>query len=212
MYILQEAQTPQGATCKAHRIDKLIVDASGATATLNSYANDSSTMIVWQDVHTVPMLTLGSGNYPQNVYEYLVSASGAFPSGTLMFEVDDLTKAKQVTKQSIVTLRDQHIAQGVTTPSGRVDTDPVSIRNIMATYQAAVLASVTSNPFSTDWRMSDNTSVTLSAAAVIGMGNAVLAHTKACYENSWTLKASVDAATDLAGVSTIDITSGWPTV
>lgn len=113
----------------------------------------------------------------------------------------------------IMVLRDNAIHAGVNTPAGRVDSDEISIRNLLGVYQAAALALITQQPFAADWRMSDNTVVSLSAMGVVGMGNAVLAHIQACYQRSWALKELVsNAATEeeVALIEADECNAGWP--
>jgi hypothetical protein len=209
MYIFQEAETPQGVAATCHRVHKVeITDV--VTVVLNSFANENSEMLVWQDSYDVPMVVFSSGSYPQNVYDYMTGPNGPFSGAALIAEMEELDKLKATTKVSINTLRDKTIAMGCDTPSGRVDTDEVSLRNIMATYQSAVLAKLTTSPFSVEWRIADNSSVVLDADQMIAVGNAVLSRTQACYENSWSLKAEVEAATTVEEVTLVLIGSGWP--
>jgi hypothetical protein len=209
MYIFQEAETPQGVAATCHRVHKVeITDV--VTVVLNSFANENSDMLVWQDNYDVPMVVFSAGTYPQNIYDYLTGPTGPFSGAALIAEMEELDRLKLTTKSSVTTIRDKTIAAGCLTPSGNVDTDEVSLRNIMATYQSAVLAKLTSSAFSTEWRMADNTSVILDADAMIAMGNAVLARTKVCYEHSWTLKASIDSSTTVEEVKAVLVTEGWP--
>ena len=212
MYIFQEAETPQGATANCHRVHRVEIADGKVVVTLNSFATETSDMLIWQDNHEIPMVSFAAGNYPENVYDYLTGNTGPFSGAAVIAEQDELTKLKLTKGVSINTLREKKIADGCTTPSGIVDTDEVSVRNIMATYQVAVLAMMTSSPFEADWRLKNNTSVTLSAAEMIAMGNAVLARTKACYEHSWSLKSDIEAATSAEEVNLVDLMIGWPTV
>ena len=211
MYIFQEAETPQGATCNVHRLVKSEISGDGAIVTISSSTGVDSDFIVWQDQHEVPF-TAFAGNYPDDVYAYLVSATGPFGGGVLIADQDELTKLKLKRKNTVNTYRDKMIAMGCTTPSGIMDTDADSLRNIMATYQAAVLSIVMQASFSVEWRLADNSTITLNAAQLIAAGNAVLARVEACYQHSWLLKADIEANDALDQTGNVDIRGGWPAV
>ncbi len=57
------------------------------------------------------------------------------------------------------------------------------------------------------WRTSENTNVPASAAFIIGLAGAMLAHRNACYQKSWTLKAAINAS---GSPLSIDVVTGWP--
>jgi hypothetical protein len=212
MYIFQEAMTPQGAAANVHRVQKIEITPAMINITVSSFVDDTSQLLVWQDAVEMPLIEFSTGSYPDNVYEWLVSPAGPFPAGAVVTEAPELETKKMTTKVSINILRAKEIAKGCTTLSGVVDTDEVSLRNIMATYQTAVLAMITEQPFSTDWRLKNDTLVTLNAMDMIAIGNAVLGRVKLCYENSWALKEQIDAATDISELEQVSITSGWPEV
>lgn len=210
MYIFQQAETPQGASCNCHRVNKVEISAGKVVTTISSFANETSEMLVWQDAYEIPMVIFSTGSYPQNVYDYLTGSTGPFSGAALIAEQDELTKIKLMKKASVNSLREQEINKGCDTFTGKVDTDSVSVHNIMAAYQSAVLASLTSQPFTIDWRLADNSSTTLDATGMIKIGEAVLARTQACYSHSWELKAEIDAATTADAVNAIVLSEGWP--
>jgi hypothetical protein len=74
----------------------------------------------------------------------------------------------------------------------------------------AVVAQINNQPFSMDWRMADDTIVTLDAAQMIAMGMAVAQHVAACQTKKNTLDAQIAAATTVADLDAIDVESGWP--
>lgn len=218
MHIILSTETPNGTTCTIHRVQSVTIGSPvlgentiKIIVMVNSYANDTATQLAWSDQHEMPIDVFTQGTYPDVVYNWLVSDQGFFTGGVIVAdEITEIDALKLKKKASIQTLRDQNISKGCTTPAGVVDTDAASLRNIMATYQAAALALLTSNPFSITWRMADNSSVTLDSMGMIGMGNAVLARTKAIYENSWALKASLAAATTIEEANAVDPSTGWP--
>lgn len=208
MHIVRECLTPNGATAMVHRLHRVEI-GDDITVTINSFASESATMTMWQEQHFMPSSDFVATTYPDCIYDWLVSPTGPFSGGQLLTDPTELESTQARLRTNISVMRDKMIALGCDTPSGRVDTDEISIRNIMGTYQSAVLSLVAQQPFAIDWRMADNTLAALDANAMIAIGNAVLERIKACYERSWVLKDEVDQAT----VDTIDsivIGTGWP--
>lgn len=208
MYIYAESVTPNGASARVHRVQRVEI-TQDVKIFANSFANDGSIMAIWQEMFTMPVSLLTS--YPDSVYEWMTSASGPFPSGTILNSPNDLELERVKSLSEINRLRDFHIGNGVETPSGRVDSDPVSVRNIMGSYQSAALALMTQTPLSVGWRLANNTMVSLDAMGMIGIGNAVLTHVKDCYAQSWALKQAVEDAETVEEVEAVKITEGWPT-
>lgn len=209
MYIYCLTETPHGAQATAHRIHKLEIDTE-VRVTVNSFATEAAEMLVWQDVYVMPVLALGEGTYPENVLTWLTSETGPFSTGEVIADADELGKEQTKYRAIISDLRVKNISKGVKTPFGVVDSDDVSIRNIMASYQAAVLSLVAQQPFEMSWRLLDNTSVEVDAQGMIAIGNAVLQHTKLCYERSWELKEQIGATETIDELQAIDLNSGWP--
>jgi hypothetical protein len=86
---------------------------------------------------------------------------------------------------------------GVTVDGNRYDTDPESRSALIAAY---VLANL--NPaFTCNWKTADDTFVTLDAAGVIAVGNAVLAFVQKCFDAEKTLTADVARYTSVSAVT-----------
>ncbi len=64
--------------------------------------------------------------------------------------------------------------------------------------------------FETQWVTADGQIVALTAAQIIAISDAVLAHVDACFAHFATLAAAIDAAADETALVAIDITAGWP--
>lgn len=209
MYIVKETYTPTGGIAMVHRVQRVEIVADTITVTINSYASETAQLIMWQDSHIMPAAELNAMTYPESVYSWLVSPIGPFPGGQLLASPTELEVQQAKMMTEITSLRDKKISSGCETPLGRVDTDEISIRNIMGTYQSAVLSMIAQQPFSVNWRMADNTSVAMDGNQIISVGNAVLQKIKDCYERSWVLKEEVSTATEET-IGAIVITEGWP--
>lgn len=95
---------------------------------------------------------------------------------------------------------------GCDTAIGRVDSDPVSRANVTGAATAAMIAQAAGAPFEINWTLADNSTVTLDAAATIGMGLAVLAHVSAVHDQATALKAAIDAAETAEAIEAVV----WP--
>ena len=208
MHLYQPAETPQGARADIHRITGAEITKDAVYVMLTSYANATSQMPVWQDKLEMPVELFTT--YPQSVIDWLTAASGPFPEAVVVEDETDIETLKRTRKKMVEHLRDTHIYSGVLTPSGFVDSDANSIRNIQGAHQLASLSKMTQQPFTMDWRLVDNTEVTLDADQMIAMGNAVLAHIQGCYAHSWNLKEQVDQATTEEDIEAITVGAGWP--
>lgn len=97
------------------------------------------------------------------------------------------------------------------TPLGVVQCDESSRINMTGAAVAAQLAVAAQDAaWSMDWILADNSVVTLNAAQLIAMANAVGNHVRDCFANGELLKAQIAAAADVPTLGAIDITVGWP--
>ena len=95
---------------------------------------------------------------------------------------------------------------GTTVGGVPIRTDRESTAKITAAYVQA-----SANPaFSVRWKVDTGIFVTLDAATIISIGDAVTAHVQACFDNEDVLTTAILAAEDLTALDAIDIESGWP--
>lgn len=213
MHITLPCETPNGATANTHRLQAVNIGSDGSIGVvINSFTNDTTDRVVWQEIHQMPVEAFNAAPYPQCVFDWLTGNGGFFSGGQVIADQPELDKSKITRKVNVERIRNARIAEGCTTPFGIVDTDPESVRNIMAAYQASTLALMTQSPFSTTWRMQNNTFQTMDATGMVAIGNAVLARVTACYERSWALKALVDDAESIEDIDAIGFETGWPAV
>ena len=208
MHLYKPADTPQGARADIHRITGAEVTDDAAYVILTSYANVTSDMPLWQDKLEMPRELFTT--YPQSVIDWLCAPNGPFHGAEVVEDATSIETLKRTRKRLVEHLRDHHIYSGVLTPAGFVDSDPNSIRNIQGAHQLASLSKMTQQPFTMDWRLNDNSEVTLDADQMIAMGNAVLAHIQGCYAHSWNLKEEIDLAATEEDIEAILVGAGWP--
>jgi hypothetical protein len=163
-------------------------------------------------VYTMPVEAFNSGDpYPLNIYKWLVAPGSKFEGG-LIVDGDEASieekKASLLTQ--IVVERDKHLHGGFPVPGmGVFQTDDVSIRNVLGTAQMAALAKMGQQPFQIQWRLADDSMVTLDADQFIQVSAGIMGHVKDCYARSWELKGAVEV-TDDGSIDMIDPSAGWP--
>lgn len=108
--------------------------------------------------------------------------------------------------------RDEHIDGGAMTPAGAVDSDSMARSNISGATIGALVAKSMGLPYSVTWTLLDNSTATLDADGMIGLGLAVLAHVNACHDRARQLRAAIEGAADMAELLSIDVTAGWPSL
>jgi len=64
--------------------------------------------------------------------------------------------------------------------------------------------------FTVQWKVDAGVFVTLDAAIIVAVGDAVTAHIQSCFENEADLSTLIVEAGDEAALAAIDIESGWP--
>ena len=74
------------------------------------------------------------------------------------------------------------------------DADQMSQARIQGAVQLAVLSLQAGGNFAIDWTLADNTVVTLSAAQMLGVGQALAANVQAAYDTARVLRQQIEAA------------------
>jgi hypothetical protein len=110
----------------------------------------------------------------------------------------DVEKAKPIAYKKIEEWRTAQkelpfIVDGI----GEFSADEESKTNIDGASQAALMATVTSQPFSIDWSTHDDTVVTLDATQMMLVGQGLLAHVNAAHVAARVKFAEVEAATTI---------------
>lgn len=121
-----------------------------------------------------------------------------------------LADCKAALWESVKALRETCANSRVATPFGPMDADAESRANIAGAALAAMAAQLGAATFSVVWTTAENEAVTLDAAGMIAVGNAVTAKVNGAYQRARALRDQIDAAPDAATLDAIDITTGWP--
>lgn len=210
-YLYAIAQTPNGATVNIHRLQRVSLDKQRVLLTLNHFVDADQELPTWQDEYEMPIEAFVLGAYPDCVWNWITGTAGLFPSGQILEEADDLENTRKMALHRIERLRDGHIAGGLTIPGlGTLQTGPRHTENIMGAINVAVIKHIRQQPFVVNFRMLDDTSVTLDSEQTFDVGLALAGLRGAIYERSWELKDLVDAAVTVEEINAIDVTAGWP--
>jgi hypothetical protein len=204
MKIILEKKMPNGAVAAYHLIDRVISEAGSNIAIVTS--RTASDAMAWQE----PVTIFGLQGEPIiSAADLLIASQGYLEGGLIVVDPTPLEMVRLTMLSRVDRIRETKVNEGCDTPSGRVQTDDVSIRNILGSVQTASLSVMLNQPFSIQWRMADNSLPTLDASAMIAMGVAVMSHVKACYTHSWEIKDAITAADTIEAIKAIDLESGW---
>lgn len=125
------------------------------------------------------------------------------PFAEVLPTLEDLRAAKLA---ELADRRWQAETGGTTVAGTPIKTDAESTGKITAAYVRA-----SANPaFTVRWKVDTGVFVTLDAATIIAIGDAVTAHVQACFDMEDTLTTAILAAEDAAALGDIDIEAGWP--
>lgn len=148
----------------------------------------------------------------QAVLDWLTGLEGPFAGGQQVSDEDFALVAMRLNmRQAVKRKRDAVEQQGVTLAGvGTFDTDTESQRKVNGAVTMALIAMQYSQPFEIVWRLADDTTATLDAAGIIGVGVAVGQHVAACQANKNALDLLIMAAESVEELEAIDLEDGWP--
>lgn len=211
--ILCKITAPNGAALGFHSIMSIEAGPAGEPAVLvNSYNDPTSKAVHWQDRYPIPVMAIfDPADAMLAVGNALVAEGGPFAGGKVLTPPQtELQVAAAVTSMLIKAARDRAESAGQHVDGiGTFDSDANSQRKLVGAIMAAQLQGA---GFSIDWRMQDDSVVTLDAAQIAAVGMAIMARVDACQQRKNELDAMVSAATTLAALAAIPVDQGWPEV
>lgn len=80
----------------------------------------------------------------------------------------------------------------------------MSVIRIGGQVQAAIISKMMTTPFSTEWTLMDNTTITLTSDNMIGVSSALNAHINYCHNRSAALRIQLDAAKSSLQISEVN--------
>lgn len=136
-----------------------------------------------------------------------------------LYEPIPLEQAKAAAHAAVVAKREAMFAAGFSPSSGpleghtlqvRNETDKINWLTSATSYSAAVAAGAGSVQGATFRTMANETVILTYAQGLTVIVQDMAAWGAAIMARSWVLKDAIEAASNLAAVEAIDITSGWP--
>ena len=114
-----------------------------------------------------------------------------------------LTELKAARRAEFNKRRESATAAGVAYGGKTIDTDPVSIQKINGAVTMAVIAALSSQPFSITWTCADDSSLILDGPGIMAMGVAVGTYVDSLHRRTRVAKDALDAAATPAEVAAI---------
>jgi hypothetical protein len=213
MPINKAVQADNGITVSYHRATRLAVDLAGNTAqvTVNSHASEQAALdnlpIAWQWHMDVPVAALAGGEPTllDEVEVALVSLdTSPFYSGDRVVDLGDtLDVAKARAWNRIKVARAIAESSDVAYDGGLYQADK---ERISGATQLAWMAKAAGQDYSITWTLTDNSTRTLDADGMIGLGVALGLQVTHVYDTGRALRDQIAAATTIEEVNAI----GWP--
>lgn len=209
MYIYLST-TRDNVPVSVHRVTRVEIQSGQVAVLLHSSDPTNEAANGLFHTHSMPIESFSAAPYPQCVNDWLTGAGGPLEGGAVV-EGENLNLEG---KQAVLTAqaekqRDLHIHGGIVFQGLGIDTNEVSLRNIMGTAQLASLALMNAQPFQVAWRCSDNSTANFDATNFIELAQSVMQHVQSCYQRSWELKEEIAAATEET-IDGINPSIGWP--
>lgn len=113
---------------------------------------------------------------------------------------------KQSVRDSLAARRYVAEVSGTTYGGMNIETDETTQGKILG----AVVAAMLDPAYTVLWKLSDDTFVTLDAAQITAIAQAVRMHVQSCFDHEAALSALIDAATSMTDLYSVDIEAGWP--
>lgn len=208
--MLKEFTTPSGVVSHCHMLRRIEVELPLKTATLtvHSYASEVAYLagagLVWNSQVQMPLGML-DGDLCDIAETWLVSAvDSPFAGGTIIVDQSqtlDAAKVRAWTRIKVARTRAEFSDFTCAGAIYQADKD-----RITGATQLALLAQVAARPFSIDWTLSDNTSLTLDAAGMIAVGAALGAHVTGAFVIGRALREQIASASTIEQVDAIQ----WP--
>lgn len=122
-----------------------------------------------------------------------------------------LAAAKAEVWDQVKAERAKAIEAGCTFPGiGVFQTDAASMASLTEGVAGALLAAVTSQPFTVDWTLADNTIAKLNGQQMLLVGKVIGERKSACHARSHALRVEIETSKDFASLMAIKVKDGWP--
>ncbi|MGH6746600.1 DUF4376 domain-containing protein [Novosphingobium sp.] len=211
-----------------HKIGAVTIDGLSITVAVETTSAEpqavpggAPTTFYGGRVYTLPEGTIPEETVSQKaVAEWMVSGVGPMPRSELCTDAEFVYVSKRATFAAKIRNQRDQVRDGgcgveVQGESYRVETDATSRVNISGSVVMAMLSMQASEAFSTDWRMADNSIISLDAAEMIQLGKTVATFVEAGQRRKNELDALIATIgegiteEELAAIEA-QILAGWP--
>lgn len=205
MPILKQIVAPNGASVYFHKITNILVSGDGGrNAIVSSWATEADYLAgkgsLWNWENTCePLRQLVLDT------QELLAANGDFSGGSVMEDgAETIAGTKSRRWAAIKTERARRLAGTFTHAGSTYDIDPTHLAGASIDAREALIADEVG--WTQAWVLSDNTTVTLTAAEMIAVGRACKAVVSDLWATSQYLRGLIDAATTVEEVDAVV----WP--
>lgn len=206
MPIAKTISKPNGATLSFHKVTSASIDYVQGTCTAQvaswptAAAYDSGAQLDWTQPVSIPLARALDAEAA-----LIELADSPFSGGVLAADAaDSLQQAKDRKNAEIDAERERRGALPVDYAGTQFDADATALRNVTG-WQLQIARGM-AIPSGFMWRDFNNVDHPCDAAFLDGLGAAITLRGTGLYQQAWTLKASVDAATTVPDVEAIS----WP--
>lgn len=217
MFIFQPAVIPSGVELNVHRLVKVEYAGGELRVIFNSFANELSESISWQDSYPVAVPEI-NGNVEEWAYSWAVSDIGCFPGGELVDDPTPLEFLKIKARKRVDMILAQKFSSGFVVPSGVMEgqtlqtgtvTDRTNWITSHAMYAQAVLAGIGEEQGAVFRTKSDET-FNLTYQEGLNVLNGMAEWGKSVMNRSWQVKDEINSCNTDNEILEVDVHSGWP--
>jgi hypothetical protein len=210
MPIIKQAKSPTGTNLEYHEIHKAETteNFSSVLVYVRGYASEPSSnhplIVAWMWQFTVPIESVVS-LLPQNIELLLVNdPQNPLFGGEILKAETPLETLKRKKWMEIKNYRNQTEFGTFTWNNHVFDGDQLSQQRIGQAVQQATLSKSLDIPYTQEWTLHDNTTVTLSADDMVAVALAMGEHINAAHDKSRALRDQLDLATTPEEVALIN--------
>ena len=205
MPILKTLTTPNGITCDFHKAVNGEFNFAEGVAVIRflSWTTEAEHNLGINHAYVWPV-TVPLASIPTLDVYASTEPGGVFETGTVVPDESLSLDAKKLRKWHLVKAQRDTREFGTFTWDGSVfDCDTVSTGRIMGAFSLALAAKILAAPFSQDWTLADNTTRTLSADDMLGVGLALGTNVGTAHAIAKSLRDAIVAAPDEAALEQI---------
>lgn len=182
----------------------VIVDGVRASIDLAALTADDIRAVQWNNGTghiemvngaNVPLVEAGLSAF-EDVLDAHAAATAPPPPPTL-------AELKVIRRREFNTLREATFAEGVEFNGKMVDSDATSVQKINGAVTMALIAISAAQAFNIDWTCQDDTTISLDAAGMIGLGVTVGTYADTLHQRTRVAKVALDVAETIEAVNAV---------